>query len=130
MRKTIISIMVVAMLAMSSIAAFADLPDTGAKGSLEDACEAMGGEFEASGWGQSGDPTCTVEDEGELIKDNPGVTIEREGGELVYTHTDTEADRNNVTGGSWDDGVGDGAGEVCITVKKTGKAICPKGMNQ
>jgi hypothetical protein len=130
MRKAIISIMVVTMLAMSSIAAFADLSDTGPKGDLEQACEDMNGEFEANGWGQSGNPTCTVEDEGELIKDNPGVTIEREGGELVYTHTDTTTDRNLVTGGSWDDGVGAGAGEVCITVKKTGKIICPKGMNK
>jgi hypothetical protein len=130
MRKTIISFMVVAMLAMSSVAAFADLPDTGPKGDLEDACEELGGEFEANGWGQSGDPTCTIEDEGELIQDNPGVTIEREGGELVYTHTETATFRDAVTEGTWDEGVGSGGGEVCITVKKTGNVICPKGMNK
>jgi hypothetical protein len=109
--------------------AAADLVDTGKKGDVEDSCEALGGEFEASGWGQSGDPTCVVETEGEL-KETPGVKIERAGGETVYTHEGTETDKSQVTAGSWDDGESTGGGELCITVKKTGNIICPKGQNK
>ena len=127
-RMTIVGAFVL-LFAMVAGPALADLPDTGTKGDLEGACEELGGEFEASGWGTSGDPTCVVETEEELIQDNPGVVIKSEGGETVYTHSDTTTERNLVTGGAWDDGVTTGGGEVCITVKKTGKQICPAGFN-
>jgi hypothetical protein len=111
--------------------AFASLPDTGPKGDLEDACEDLGGEFEANGWGKSGDPTCVVDDA--EVQENGQGTIITTGGTTTYVHESTttgeRSDSNLVTGGSWDEGTTEGGG-MCILVQKTGKEICPAGRNK
>lgn len=133
MKKMTIVGAFVLLFSMIAGPAFAELID-GADGPTKDewkqACEDISGEIDEQGFGVSGDPTCTVESEEQLIRDNPGVEIKSEGGETVYTHTGTETERNSLTEGTWDDGVTTGGGEVCITVKRTGKQVCPAGFNK
>jgi hypothetical protein len=102
----------------------AELMDTGTKQAVGGSCKDLGGEWEANGYGNGGDPTCVLEEDGVLKQDNRGVTIEIEGQVVTFTHEDTETSGSLVTGGAWDDGVTEGGGGMCITIKNTGKTVC------
>jgi hypothetical protein len=130
MRRTITVVGAMA-LALSMIVgpAFAELLDTGTKNEVIKSCTDMGGLWDANGWGNDGNPTCVLEDEEAVVKqDNNGVLIEVGGGTVTYEHENTATSGNSVTGGEWDDGTVEGGG-FCITFKKgknAGETLCPK----
>lgn len=129
MKKTMTIVGISAlMLGILAGPAAAELLDTGTKNAVIASCEEMGGVWDANGWGNDGDPTCVLASEDE-IRDTPGVTLTREGGQTVYKHEDTATHKNSVTAGSWDEGTTtDGGFE--IFVKATGKTIRPAGQNK